>query len=505
MRKNNPPNVKQKSQVWIYLLFVLVTSFFTYVFHFSYPPYPFWDEPYHIASAQKYLNGVSFMEQHPPLGKLFIALGEKITRSDPKESQFINTDYARNIPTPFDFTGYRLFPTLFGWLTAPLLFLIFLLFTESAPLSALFSFLYIFDNAEILQSRSAMLDSTLTFFSVLTIYLFLLIIKSKNNKDIWQHIFLSFLFGASFGLVVTTKVVGLILILLLPAALWWFFPDWRRIVRLLVPYLFGFLLVYITVWQIHFSLGSRIVPQLPDNGYYQASGEYKQILNNHENGSLKYFPIMLRDSLKYVTHYNSGVPHLDLCKVEENGSPAYFWPFGARTIDFRWEKAENGQYRYLYLVSNPAGWGLGLLGIVLGTIVFIGPFFTQPKEKFSKNYLLGVFLGLYFCYMIAVLQITRVMYLYHYFLPLIFSYIIFGLVVGNIPRIGQFVLNENRRLLIMTFLGLLVFAFFQFYRPFTYYEPMTNGQVKLRNLNPLWEIKCVECAPSSTLVSPRDK
>ena len=38
----------------------------------------FWDENYHIASAERYLQGKFFMEPHPGLGKMFIALGELI-------------------------------------------------------------------------------------------------------------------------------------------------------------------------------------------------------------------------------------------------------------------------------------------------------------------------------------------------------------------------------------------------------------------------------------------
>ncbi|OGJ65559.1 hypothetical protein A3A67_00235 [Candidatus Peribacteria bacterium RIFCSPLOWO2_01_FULL_51_18] len=513
--KAKEPNVKKKgSGLWIYLFFVILTGFFTYVFHYNYPPYPFWDEPYHVAAAQKYLNGVYFMEQHPPLGKLLIALGEKITKSDPNESKFINTDYARNMPTPFDFTGYRLFPTILGWLTAPVLFLIFVMLTQSPPLSALLSFLYIFDNAQILHSRAAMLDSSLTFFTALTILVFLALYKSARLKDVWRYVLLSFLFGASFGLAVTTKVVGLILILLLPAVLWRFFPNYKKIILSVVFFFAGFLLVFVSVWQIHFSRGNKVLPELPDNGYYyyfqddkQGGDKYKpikQILARRENGSLKAFPVMLWNSLKFVGHYNSGVPRLDLCKSDENGSPAYFWPFGGRTIDYRWEKSDS-QYRYLYLVPNAAAWGLGALALIIGTIAYLGPFFFQTKERLKNYGLLGIFLALYAGYLIAVLQIHRVMYLYHYFVPLIFSYIIFGILIGNLPRIGGFVLSENRRLLLMTFLGLLIFASFQFMRPFTYYEPLNNDQVKARDLFPLWEIKCVECSSNSTLVTPREK
>ncbi len=83
--------------------FLLILSYFTYVHGYWYPSELFWDENYHIASAQKYLNGVFFMEPHPPLGKLMIAAGEWLINANPIDNQFIGTDYATNIPNGFSF------------------------------------------------------------------------------------------------------------------------------------------------------------------------------------------------------------------------------------------------------------------------------------------------------------------------------------------------------------------------------------------------------------------
>ncbi len=51
-----------------YALIVFVVSFFIYGFNYSYSPGLFWDENYHITSAQRYIDGVFFMGDHPPLG-----------------------------------------------------------------------------------------------------------------------------------------------------------------------------------------------------------------------------------------------------------------------------------------------------------------------------------------------------------------------------------------------------------------------------------------------------
>lgn len=486
----------------IYLLFVILTSFFTYFYNYGSPQAVFWDEPYHIAAAQKYQNGVFFMEQHPPLGKLLIALGEELVNANEEDDTFIKTDYAKGFDSSFSFVGYRLFGALLAWLTAPLLFLIFFTITRSSPLSALLSFLYIFDNAEIVHARGAMVDSPLTFFGILCILLFLLLDRNRK-RNIHLFCILSLLLGASFGAAITTKVVALIFVILFGALLFRLVPDWQRILLFSFLSILGFAAVFISVWHIHFSLSSTVIPELSKDGYYEASEPYKDIVAEGRNRTLSAFPVMLRDSLNFITTYNKFVPRLDLCKPDENGSPAYFWPFGARTINYRWEKTDDGRTRYLYLVSNPVSWGLGLLGVVLAGFFLLSRILLPQKEPLRHGFELLLFSSLYGGYMITISQLSRVMYLYHYFLPLLFSFILFCLVLENIQRVGPWKIREGTKIVGMTIVGLLIFGAFQFYRPLTYYEPMSNDAFKRRVLVPLWELTCVECEKKSGLVVPR--
>lgn len=505
-----PPEKKKqvvnydRASVALYLGFVLLTSFFTYFYRYNVPQAVFWDEPYHIAAAQKYLSGVYFMEQHPPLGKLLLAAGEKIVDANPKDDAFITTDYATGIEPSFSFAGYRLFPSLLAWLTAPVLFLIFLFFTKNPSLSALISFVYIFDNAEIMHNRGAMVDSPLTFFGMLQI-LFFLYVQDPTKKKSSLHPLFSLLFGVSFGLAICTKVVGLIFILLVPAALVRMYPDWKKISVFLGMSLIGFIVAFVAVWQIHFALGSRIVPELSNDGYYQASDQYKEILSDERNGSLASFPVMIRDSLTYITFYNQGVPRLDLCKPDENGSPAYFWPFGARSINYRWEKTADGAFRYLYLQSNPVAWLCGLLGVVLSAFFLLSRVLLPTGKPLKHGYLMLVFFGMYVSYMLAISQLDRVMYLYHYFIPLLFSFILFGLVIDTLETLGSWRLTVNRKIVLMTIVGLSIFGAFQFYRPLTYYEPIRDDAFMRRALLPLWELTCVDCAKTSSLVVPVER
>ncbi len=480
------------------LLFLLILSYFSFVHNFWQPAALFWDENYHIASAQKYLHGIYFMEPHPPLGKLVIAAGEYLTHANAQSDQFIGTDYATNPPPGFSFFGYRLFPVILAWLTTPLLFGIFFLITRKYLWSILLSFLYIFDNAIIVHTRSAMLESTLLFFTSLTLLSFLLLLESKDNRKLFNRY--SLLFGAAFGAAMATKAFALLFILLAPMLLWVI----RKNVRLCWSFLWkaalAFGIVYIGIWQIHFARGSTINPSLPDAGYYQASDQYKAILQSHKNTSIFAFPYMLRDSLNFVGHYQAGVPRLDLAKADENGSPWFLWPFGGRTISYRWETPDGSAYKYLYLQSNPVIWFLGLSGVVLSFALLVASVVFSDAVTLKRRYLITVFFTLYVCFLAAVSTIDRVMYLYHYFVPLTFSFVLFALAFDEIERIGSWKLTTDRKSWLLLGLGVLMFASFQFYRPLTYYEPLTTEQFQRRNLLNIWDMHCVNCERNSPFV-----
>lgn len=479
---------------------VVVLSFLTFFWRYQQPPYVYWDENYHIASAQKYLHGVYFMEQHPPLGKLLVALGEKLIQPNYQTDQFLGTDYGTQFGDNFSFAGYRFFSALLAWLTAPVLFGIFYFTTKRNPLYAcLLSFLYIFDNALIVHTRGAMLEGPLLFFSSLTILAAILLMREHTWK--WLP-WLSLLFGVAFALTTTTKVLGLIFLLFIPVIVYLLWPNRQKILTFAGVAGLSFVAVYCTVWYVHFSLGRTINPALPDQGYYQASDEYKEILETNRQGSLLAFPVMLRDSWKFVSHYNNGAPRLDLCKRDENGSPFFFWPFGGRTINYRWETPEGKEYRYLTLVPNPVVWYTGLAGVALGILLLVASYLTPLQHQLKQRFLLSVFVVLYICYMIAVSRIDRVMYLYHYFLPLLMSFIIFGIVFQEIQTIGRRTITEHGRTTFLLVLASAIFLSFQFYRPFTYYTPLTNREVEARNLFPLWELSCATCERDSSLVIP---
>src|SRR5207244_629675 len=105
-------------------------------------------------------------------------------------------------------------------------------------------------------------------------------------------------------------------------------------------------------------------------------------------------------------------------------------------INYRWETPDSKSYRYLYLVPNPAVWWLAFAGLVMAVGLLGSSVLVQFRTPLKHRFLLIVFLGLYLAYMGAISRIDRVLYLYHYFIPLVLSFIIFALVFDEIRVLG---------------------------------------------------------------------
>ena len=485
---------KKRNILIIYSIIVLAVSYFTYFKNYDYPPSVFWDENYHIASAEKYLQKVMFMEPHPPLGKLFIALGEYIIHPNNgiNKSGFTQTDYIKDFPAGYSFAGVRFFSALFAWLSAIVFFYILYFISKNPHTSLLFSSLYIFENALITHSRAAMLEGSHLFFILLAVLFFVYLIRKKSKITLLNYL----IFGALTGLAVSVKATGAIVFFLFPFL---FIADYKysisrtvldigkSVILKGVFVVVGFLVIFAAVWQIHFSLGKIVL----NDKYYKASENYKEIMKNAETDDPKNFFTMLKDNLAFMANYNKGVPKLDVCKPDENGSYPLAWLVGDKSINYRWEKSDGG-VRYMYLQVNPITWFLGLSGIILSLILIIGRvFFKTPIKNKNLFYLITAFATLYLIYMAIMLRIERVMYLYHYFIPLIFSFILAFLVFNYIFE--EKIANKSKKLYLgLIILVVIIAGTYKFFSPFSYYQPLTTEQFEKRIWFDFWKLKPIE-------------
>ena len=480
--------IRENQELYLYAFAVLIIAFATYFFNYYTPAAVFWDENYHIASAQRYIDGVMYMEPHPPLGKLLIALGEWILHpNDALDlSALSQTSYIKNFPEGYSWAGVRLFPTLFGTFSSVLFFLVLYRIAKRADLAFLFSSLYLFENAFILQSRSAMLESTQIFFILLTI-LYFLIVLDKERVSYKDYA----IFGVLMGLTLMVKANGLILILLFPF-LFVYRAHWKhgylvalkRFILDGVVIVLGMAAVIVVVFYVHFALGNKV-----GHSSFKASPEYLEIIKKGTNANPMNFPVMLKDNFDYMKNYANGVPKFDPCKKGENGSLVTTWPFGNKSINYRWSKHDDGKVSYLYLQGNPLIWFGVLFAVILAVALLLGRYIFGVEVKDRRLfYLIGVFTSIYLSYMLTVYNIERVMYLYHYFIPLLMGMFILFLIFNYIFK--ESIENQSKILYIAVVIFVLEIIYvYYFFSPFTYYKPLSTIEFIQREWFEFWKLK----------------
>lgn len=444
------------------------------------------DETYFIPTTQKYLNGVFFLEPHPPLAKLLIALGERLWQPNQTPDQFITVEKVdKDWSADWDITGYRIAPAIFGMMIAPLTFLILCLVLEHNLAAFLLSLPIAFDNALIVQSRAALIDSFLIVFCLASVLAFVYISRRVD----WRFrslIILSMVWGVMAGSAASVKLTGLYVLLLV--GLYGLKLLWMRQIRrgLIVGIFFAiaFASTYLGIWAIHFSIAQRIIGSQD----YGITTMDRQMINGEiAVDPLTRFVAQMQDAVDYQRRYEAGVPKLDLTKPDEIGSPWYWWLVGGRAIDYRWETSGNGAYGYVYLMGNPVTWLISLLGVVFGTaallIDLIFGFLPTGRRQWFYSFVL-----LYWGYMIPIMFIERVMYLYHYLPPLIIGVVLFALVFREAKRIPLKVRQGGLALVLV-----LALVAFWVYKPLTYNEPLTGPEFHQLNIWPAWGLQCVGC------------
>ncbi len=478
-------------------IFVLILAFLTHFWNYQHPADLYWDENYYLPSATKYQKGVFFQQSHPPLAKLLMAGGDSLINPNfENPNDFEKTDYIKNVPKGYSFSGMRLASVLFSCLNCLLFFWLMLSLTPKSLWAFCLSFLFVFDNAIILQSRGAMLESIQIFGVLLALLGYFEVYKKNLYSKKWIS-----LLSLGITWAIWTKINGLILILLLPLLLLHsaqktFFKKVRELLPSLGLSLLVMSLFSVLIWQLHFSLGKKIEPSLPNNGWYKASQELKEIKmypEQHKNPFHNFY-IELRDYLHFMKVDVDGFTPLNLCKKDENASPFYWWPFGGRTISYRWSTTDSGKHvSHLYMISNPFGWATGLLSLFFTISFFlIKLIFKNLKIDIKENKKLLTFLILYIGYMFAMSRITRGMYIYNYFIPLVFT---FGMASYWVPQIfNAFELKIKNKV----FISQILFSFaligtWYFYSPLTYFSPLSCQEFKNRSLFDGWDMRGVNC------------
>ncbi len=456
------------------VLFILTTTLVFY--NLKTPNHNVFDETYYIPSAQRYINGAFFLQSHPPLGKLLIALGQSIYQPD-TGAEFINQQTLRDDWTnDMDITGYRIAPAVFGCFVPLLIYLILSKILKNNWLAFGLALLVAFDTTFLILARIAMLDVFLFFFIFLGIYLFILL-QAFPQPDAKFYRLLAF-FALVAACAANVKDTGLILFV--PLAYLFFKYGWKKWKALLsIGAIFStvFLTIYLGLWALHFS----ITPNLIGDYNHNVSHEYQQILDSISPDLNRAQGLAIKVFYAIKEHY------IDLSGISEDEftSPWYKWPLGGKAILFRWLTEEGTYFKSIVFVGNPITWLLSFLGVLFGTAAVLSDiFFKHLRENAIRSKrLLVFFVSLYWLYLIPFWPNSRATYIYYYIPAMIFGLIILGLSLS----LTEWFSSSTAKWLISIAIICVVITFW-IYRPFIYYLPLTLQQYGWRTLWPIWQL-----------------
>lgn len=478
----------------ICLLIVIAAATCAFVVGKGEPPYPFWDENYHMTSAQRYLNGIAHFEPHPPLALLLIAAGEAMSgvNHDVDKSILVKDKYldGNKVPAGFSFSGMRLMPSLFAAFGALLFFGLLLSLTRNRLVALLFTSLYVFENAYVVHFRAVHLDSIQMFFSLATIWQFVRLWQQDKSLSWRSYAWL----GVLCGLAIMAKINATLLLILFPIL---YFKDLTTrpdfdlgalgadFVAKAGTSIVAIVLVVLSIFAIHGAIGRNLPDPESSAGKQDIenmSPTYKEYVTQHQSLTPGVVTAITVDYFKFMDKDHLGVPKLDVCKPGENGSHPLHWLIMDKTINYRWDSAD-GKTKYVQLVGNQVSWYLGLGALILSIALIINHrAFKNPIGNRKTYHLIEVFTGLYATFMILHLYLgtQRVMYLYHYFLGLLITYILVVLQWQYLTELHA--LKNRTRLWIAAGITLAICASFAFFAPLSNHSPMTHDQCEARNI-----------------------
>nr|XP_039273623.1 protein O-mannosyl-transferase 2-like [Styela clava] len=187
-------------------------AFATRFHNLSIPSYVCWDETHFGRMAGSYLNQTYFVDVHPPLGKMLLALAGLMTGYDGIFNFEVGDEYLTE-DKEVHYYGMRAFCAICGSLVIPLLYSTVKTMTGSNGAAVITSALLILDCGLIALSQYILLDPILLFFLAASLFCNTKYSMEKKTKfgsvfsyHWWMFLALS---GVSLGCMLAVKWVGL--------------------------------------------------------------------------------------------------------------------------------------------------------------------------------------------------------------------------------------------------------------------------------------------------------
>ncbi|ORX46526.1 PMT-domain-containing protein [Hesseltinella vesiculosa] len=196
------------AQSWNYILVPVVltlASMITRFYDLARSDKVVWDEAHFGKFAAYYIENTFFMDVHPPLGKMLVAVGGWFAGFN-GEFKF---DAGQPFPEDVDYWTMRVFNTVFGVALVPLAYLTARKFSFSKTASLLAAVLTLCDTALLCITRFILLDSILLCFTALSMFCLAGFHHEQANPfslSWWSYLFFT---GVSLGCVSSVKWIGL--------------------------------------------------------------------------------------------------------------------------------------------------------------------------------------------------------------------------------------------------------------------------------------------------------
>jgi len=370
--------VGSRLSFWDQVVLVTIAGFVRF-WRIGIPDTLVFDEVYFAVYANNYLEGISFFDSHPPLGKYLIALGIKFFGF-----------------TPF---GYRCVDALFGIGVIILVYRLGTLLFNDRRIGFLAGLFAAMDGVLLVESRAGLINIFAVFFNLAAYYLFFRAGADKLKKPRWLYLIGAGLCIGGGGAVkwIGCATFGVILAVYLAAKAG---QQWPRVRRMLPasdlldrlgkvhPDLFVGtcillpIIVYASSFIVHLN-------QIPDYQFFELQ---RQFWGYHAN-------------LKATHGY---------------ASPWWSWPILMRPVSYFWQHNQETQTVMAILnIGNPMLWWFAIPAALYGA------WLALVRRHFGAAFVLfGII-----CHYLPFSMISRISYLYHFMGALPFMIIFLAVAV----------------------------------------------------------------------------
>ena len=334
-------------------------------------------------------TGERFFDIHPPIGKLLIGAAAKLGGlSSSFQFETIGQSYGTE-----PVWALRLVPALMGTLIPVIFFWFMRELKASPPIALLGGVLVAFDNGLITEGRYLLIDTVLIAATLAAIACFLTALRQNGR---WYWLVGT---GALAGLAVGTKVTGLVAPGLIGLCLLFGLGvvrgPWRQRITQGLIVMSTAAAIYVSGWAIHWAL---LPNPGPGDAFYETTGQIVADITRAQRAMLS--------------------ANLSLSATHPDASAPWTWPL-MKVAPYYWQ----GDGASIYMVGNPVvWWGASVLFFgVLIQLVLMRPLGTKLLPPVRREPRIWLPLAGFALSFMPLLGVTRVLFLYHYLTPLLFS------------------------------------------------------------------------------------